>query len=173
MFRRLDSILLRQAQSFCDKVKQVTGITKFRLEKWALVMATTFIWGIIAYKPISFGVVMGLIHTAGAAFVIRETEKREKEFLANEMLRLSAFHIVSVRLILSGSIFAGSVYTLILMPNVVGALVTSSEMCIIAWVYFSACVPRPPSKSRVREWYEKMLSRFQGELQPMSVITEK
>src|SRR3989344_1889209 len=54
----LDGILLGAAQKLCDKVQRLTGLTKFRLEKWAVIMSVVFFWADAVSNP------TGLIITA-------------------------------------------------------------------------------------------------------------
>lgn len=178
MLKRLDSLLLRRAQWSCDKFSIITGFTKFRLQKWALMMGVVFCWGIIALSTLVFSVSIsdaiwfcsaGLLYTVSAAFIIRRDEKEETEFLTNGKLRFSPWHIVFVRLYAAGFALGCAGFVLMMVPTVIGLLEACLQICFVAWVYFSACIPRPPGKSKAREWYEKLLHRLRDKFQPIPV----
>lgn len=162
----LDSVLLDAAQKFCDKSQRLTGLTKFTFQKWALVAFNGFFWGGVVFSPDLFLVYMGLCQTSAAIFDIRQTEEEEMEFLRNGRLRSHSWvYIASVRLILTFS--WGVLGILVLFTGTVtGLLFFYVTLCGIAHLYFSACIPRPPSKSKARELYEKALTWLNDRLQP-------
>ena len=172
MFKLLDGMLLGPAQWLCDRIQQLTGLTKFVLQKWMIIMVTIFFWGsVVSLGLISFVAgSMLLLLTASAALLVHRAEKEEAEFLANGNLRFSPVNILFVRLILTLIYgFLGGIS--MSFQNIGGYLLFYGSMCFIAWTYFSACIPRPPGKSKIREWYEKGLWWLNDKLEPVPVPT--
>ena len=164
----LDGILLSVAQKFCDKVQRLTGLTKFRLEKWALVVVaicylTVYVFGehTAALTVLSVALIFSI------AIGIRALEIMEADFLENGNLNEPCF---SVR----GRIAWVVVYALLTGPEFVSAdfadkVFVCGNASYILFVYFNACIPRPPSKSKMRELYEKGLTWLNDQLKPAPV----
>ena len=170
MFKLLDGMLLGPAQWLCDRIQRLAGLTKFVLQKWMIIMTTIFFWGSVVSLGLVSSVIVSmlLLLTASAAFLVHRAEKEEAEFLANGNLRFSPNNILFVRLLLT-LIYGSLGGTGLSFQNVGGHLLFYASMCFIAWVYFSACIPRPPGKSKIREWYEKGLWWLDDKLQPTPV----
>ena len=169
MFKLLDGMLLGPAQWLCDRIQRLTGLTKFVPQKWMIIMTTIFFWGCAVFlELVSSTLVWMLLFTAGAAFLVHWAEKEEAEFLINGNLRFSPANILFVRLVITFTYgFLGGIN--LFFQNLGGQLFFYGSMCFIAWVYFSACIPRPPGKSKIREWYEKGLWWLNDKLEPAPV----
>lgn len=166
MLKRLDGFLLGVAQRFCDKFQRFTGLTKFKLQKWAVISSVISGWGATAFLGFpSISVLSGLMNTAAWSFNIWIDEKTEAEFLANGNLVSSLMDSISVRLAFV-CILGGLGIFSILVDAGIGGMLFCQAMFLIAYVYFSACIPRPPSKSKMQEWYEKVLTALNESLKP-------
>lgn len=158
MLLRLDEKLLSTAQKFCDNMQKTIGLTKFFFEKWSvigIVAALTmnaFFWNNWFFSAID-GIVIFL-----ATFSIFEIEKRETEFFRNGTLLFSKWVDAPKRVedVIS-DIF-------LILINLTSAIIIGPPACLmgiailfsIAWKYFSVCVPRPPGKSKLREWLDDL-----------------
>jgi len=168
MLARIDDFLLNKAQKTCDKFQRLTGLTKFRLEKWATIIAVMSYWMFAIEVRVLFLTLYSCILSAMYFFVVRDLEAQEKAFLARNELRdnidYSGGRIVS--LVLYG----------ITLPLTLSLALASSApellwFCgwmasVLSKTYFSACIPRPPSKSKMREWLEKGLTALRDSLPP-------
>jgi hypothetical protein len=171
MFKLLDGMLLGPAQWLCDRIQRLTGLTKFVPQKWMMILMPIFFWGGFIFLELD-SLIVGymLLFTVSAAFFVRQAEREEAEFLANGNLRSSPANILFVRLFMA-LIFGFFGGTSLFLQNVGGQLFFYGSTCSIAWVYFSACIPRPPGKSKIREWYEKGLQWLNDKLEPTPVPT--
>lgn len=163
-----DALLLATAQKFCDKFQQFTGLTKFRLEKWSLILSLASIWWAVLTIDVSivflFLVIpISLICTMSVLRLIRAVELEEVEFLKNGHLIAFPSRFLPFRL-LTVCVFGGmGIYNLLFFGRT-GQALFFQQLSIVASVYFSACVPRPPGRSKAREWYEKALTWLDGKL---------
>ena len=161
----LDGILLGAAQKFCDKFQRVTGYTKFRLEKWSLILIVVFHWACAVIRVDSFLFLLLLIFTSGCVVTVHITERQEVEFQKTGKLRQAFFNTMQARLVVT--LFMGCFAILGITSADFSLYVLSyGQASYILWVYFGACIPRPPSKSKMREWYEKGLSSLNDWLKP-------
>ncbi|MEK7179415.1 MAG: hypothetical protein AAB689_00105, partial [Patescibacteria group bacterium] len=92
-FVRLDDVLLGASQKLCDKVQRVIGLTKFALEKWALISAMMFAWGCSFLSKDLFVIVVALFISPLAVFMVRHIEGQEAEFLKNGTLEAPLFRM--------------------------------------------------------------------------------
>lgn len=175
MFTWLDGILLGAAQRFCDRAQQLTGLTKFRFQKWAAVISMMFyVLDTIVYSSrhdidaIRFYAIGMLIFLLSMSGFVLMTEIEEKEFLTKGKPMLSIFHDAGTRLLTTG-FYSGMGVAAFFCKDGADNLACST-MCCVMFVYFSACIPRPPSKSTVRKWYEKMLTMLNESLKPEPVF---
>lgn len=164
-----DGKLLDAVQKFCDKVQRLTGLTKFRLEKWAILLSTIFFWGCIIYIPDPLNVLLGLWNSVSTLPIVRQIERGEAEFLKNGRLELSLTHLASMRLLVVICFGPPIIISPFLLPDGLYQLMICTLVGFIAHVYFSACTPRPPSKSKAREWYEKALTWLNDRLKPAPI----
>lgn len=168
MFTWIDSLLLNVAQKFCDKFQRLTGLTKFKLEKWSSIIAATCYWMFAIYSPVPFLIVVAVACSAWSFLAIRKIERREELFLARGKVLYSREFVPQFRIatLVSQGIFV--ILTLPLLPfapEMVWFL--GWILCILAGTYFTACVPRPPSKSKVCEWLEQGLLWLRDKLPPV------
>jgi len=82
-------------------VQVLTGLTKFTLEKWALIACAAFLWVAIMLVPVSgFPLInLGLADTIVIAIVVYKIEHEEVEFLKNNVLLYSVWHNTVARVI--------------------------------------------------------------------------
>ncbi|MFA5998076.1 MAG: hypothetical protein WC814_01690 [Candidatus Paceibacterota bacterium] len=104
------------------------------------------------------------MYATGGAFLVRSIERKEAEFLKNGNF-VQPFFDMPVRVAILIGI--GSLATVNFVSADFGNNVLSyGQISYIACAYFDACIPRPPSKSKVRELYEKGLWWLNDKLQP-------
>ncbi len=176
MFNKLDTALLGKFQRFSDTLQQCIGVMKFSLQKWSLIMYTIF------------GVCMIMIRINGslasiliAVFIlvsinqILDIEKQESIFLKKGSLMQSIYHSPNIRVpILSLGIISLPLGLLIVIEGSGRELIDLLVIIFfLFFVYFSVCVPRPPSKSKLRKLYEKGLWKLNDSLQPAPIPTER
>ena len=175
MFYRLDGILLGATQWFCDRTQRLTGLTKFSLEKWTYIMSAIFFCAGFVFKGDPIMALMILVYAVIMAGGVCVTERREKEFLNNGNILLSDWNNAHMRIL--AIFFCGFMAFVFTLPSAGKDEFLRSmfqfrwgvPICIILNVYFSACIPRPPAKSRVRQWCEKGLRWLRDKLQPTSI----
>ena len=164
----LDRVLLDAAQKFCDKFQRLTGLTKFTFQKWAVILSMLFFAVVAVYDFDLVLVAMAIINTTYAVFIVYKIEEEESKFLENRNLTISPFHDSSERII---TLFFATPFLFVF--SIIGSprsyLCMCSVVCIVAWVYFSACIPRPPGKSKAREWSEKAMMWLNDKLKPAPV----
>lgn len=152
----LDGLLLGAAQRLCDKTQRLFGLTKFRLQKWALIVSTVFYCGFYVFDQRPVIAVLLSIYIAGSLFLVRIIEMQESEFLKNGGLVMPPFGVLQ-------RIFWFSAYLILALPglsseNYGDRLLSYGLLCYVLFIYLSDCIPRPPSKSKMREWSEKALT---------------
>jgi len=158
MFMKLDEALLSRAQKFSDLFQRITGKTKFFLARWSLILHLLFICGailsifgedLLKRPPLLF---LASFLCAKSILIwgstIHKIRKEEIVFLENGTLEFSELHDFSLRFPLA--VFPLLTFFLPPMP----LLCYLPWFFFIAWIYFSACIPRPPGKSKLREWLE-------------------
>lgn len=150
----LDGCLLAATQKFSDGFQWLTGLTKFRLEKWALVLALASLW-LAVFSVIDFffsGFLVAVMNTVSTMSLFRLIERAEAEFLATGRLLFAGAFPAAWRQV---ALFVYGImgpYSLLLDET--GRELFCFWTFNVGWMYFSSCVPRPPGKSKVREWYE-------------------
>lgn len=158
----LDDKLLGTTQKFCDKFQRVTGLTKFALQKWSLIFGTSLLtWLTLSrmegFVSTSFLIVVTVINT-------RIDEESERRFLKKGKIRYESLYERRVRI---PTVILSTFASLLIY---IGAENTLLSVCscisFISWIYFVACIPRPPSKSKAREWCDKMLTVLNDSLKP-------
>jgi len=163
MLTRVDSFLLEKAQKFCDTFQRLTGFTKFRIEKWLIVAAFATYWMFAIETSIPAVVLAALMISFSHIFTIREIESEERAFLTRQELRHNINRSSTVRitfLVFSGSFLGFDIYLMEVDSTHGQIWFYAWIISVLARVYFSACVPRPPGKSKVREWLERELQKL-------------
>lgn len=157
MLKIIDNFLLRSAQKFCDAFQRLTGLSKFWMEKWLTILFTLSleIAFAISGKGTFYSSFWMAVLVVWGIIVVRDIEKEECEFLSHGKLRFNFMRTFSFRL--SGFFVIELPYAAIwlLSGSMENLMVFASFMM---WLYVMACVPRPPSKSKFRQWYEKALT---------------
>ena len=165
----LDNILRGAAQKLCDKVQQLTGLTKFAFEKWALISAMIFFWGCcFLSKDIPLAGVLLFISSL-VVFMVRYIEKQEAEFLKNGTLEAPLFRMPFRIIVLF--VIGSFAFKEFLSADYASKIASYGHVSYILWAYFGSCVPRPPSKSKARERYENGLTWLNDHLKPSPVPT--
>ena len=163
MFYRTDAFLLTQMQKVCNKFTELTGRTKYRLQKWTLIVGF-LVWlanAILVFDPEL--VMLGFFFFTTVVLATYITEEHEAEFLAKNNIQSSLFSFSLERIIAT-----------IICVVMFGLMAVSGnfQMCLVViiffiWIYTTACLPWPPSKSKVRQMYEKSLAWLNDKLSPV------
>jgi hypothetical protein len=165
MFRDIDSFLLARAQKFCDAFQRLTGLTKFCLEKWAFVMSALSLISYLVLTLMDIGPVAmvylllpGAIYAFSTVADIKRIERDEQNFLLRGELHWNDRHISGFRLLVLGSLTVLGLALLVVEegPQVPFALTAFAAYTV--GTYIGACMPRPPGKSKLRQWYENALT---------------
>jgi len=109
------------------------------------------------------------IWTVAVIFHIRNIEQAEREFLTNRSIRFTIEQVASVRYYALFVCFWFLLFPAIMVlgDNPYFSYVLFAAIFFeLAAMYFSACTPKPPSKSTVRKLYEKALWRLADVLGP-------
>jgi len=179
--RWLDGILLGAAQWICDRTQILTGgVTKFRFQKWANILFIIFFWG--GWICLSSGSsgdfasgAINLFNTFLTVYNVRQTEAEEIEFLASGEIKYHSQDEFSNRIVLlitCAVMMSISVFFFFFpprkgwFPEFGEILYFWSIVCLVMWGYFAACVPKPPCKSKVRQWCEKALQWIRDPREP-------
>lgn len=162
----LDGVLLAAAQKFCDKFQRVTGLTKFRLQKWSLIFTLILGWGLIVFGPMIIPSV--LMHTLVLGGNIWMDDRDEAAFLAKNTLAISPANFTLVRIIGSCCLGGLGICVLLFVPEF-RIFLYGELLFLFIYLYFSACIPRPPGRSKMREWYNKTLWAVNDWLKPAPV----
>jgi len=109
---------------------------------------------------------------------VREIENQEKRFLESGEIKYHLLNNFSYRIAL---LMIGIVLTMIVFSvgffltktyevrDMVFVIALMSVMCFVMWGYFTACVPKPPCKSKIRQWCEKAIQWFRDIREPAPV----
>lgn len=160
MFIWIDDFLLRKSQKLCDAFTRFTGHTKFRLQVlciWGTVLAR-FLYLCAGLYFDTSAVASSAVLLLFGAVMVRQHYREERNFLSGTLPGVSSFQLTLVRLLIVGlaSLNVGISW---LIDNLWAALwFTLSELSLLIWLYVIVCFPRPPGKSKMREWCEKSLS---------------
>jgi len=167
MIKWLDGVLLIPVQWLCNRVQTLTGLTKFVIEKWMLIVMTLFF---ATYATINSGAINTLliaILTLFMMYTVRYIEKSEERFLKDGSLE---HPITNAPLRLMFFCSHGFLAYISFVPSdYIEIILACGYICYILFIYLDACIPRPPSKSKAREWYEKALTWLNDKLKPSPV----
>ncbi len=159
---KIDELLLGQMQKFCDKLQETTGLTKFKVEKWSyilhILLVSCMVWADYGYGGLVF--VLPLLPLVAAT--VRAIEWREQRFVQKGELEMAYIEAPLLRitmLILWGYVILGALWDYDL-------LWVSAGIAYIVWQYATACTPRPPSKSKLQQGYERLLTKLNDWLAP-------
>lgn len=168
MLLKFDEKLLSTAQKFCDKMQEITGLTKFFFEKWSLIM---FLLSISVEILSLYGESehSSLIFAAGFSCSVNilvwvpeicRIEKEEMIFLRHGMLKFPRLYDFSRRFPLVG---------MVLLLVCLHLWVCQPPLSYFhpwiffgGWIYFSACIPKPPGKSKLRQWLDDLNKSMQN-----------
>lgn len=172
----LDSVLLGAAQKFCDKVQRTTGMMKFSLERIALVVILSSVLPIKDLIPI-MGSAIAMMTVVLASMLVFVSVVEERLFIKTNLLRRPVFsgffsRITWTLLLGSSLCFIIPVVAMGVMLRIpkssilLGGLIGLAMVGMISYMYISACIPRPPSKSKMQEWLNKGLWWLNDQLKP-------
>ena len=170
MLARIDDFLMVRAQKFCDTTYATVGITKYRISKWALILYNvyTIMLGIMSgfvqalWTTPSPQHLLLLLPLALWLYVVYVIDRDEVHFLKHGTMRGKSERFCNYDLRLVSCRFFGSFTVLELVIGHLDGII--QNMLFLLFVYTGACVPRPPSKSKGRELYEKSLMWLRGKL---------
>lgn len=158
MFRKIDDFFLQEAQKFSDSFQRITGKTKFFLEKWSLILflvilcvQTLLLYAELDSSLIVIGFLPCLLNILMWVPVIRRIETDEAAFLEHGTLNFSELHDFyrrSFLVLLALSLELLHVFIWHSLPHL--------WIFFCGWIYFAACIPRPPSKSKLRQWLDDL-----------------
>jgi hypothetical protein len=158
MLSHIDSFLQGKAQKFCDKLQRITGLTKFWPQKWAAIFSAVCL-SVQAFADSDvILILLALLDSLSIVALVFIYESEEAQFLKNGEISYSQWQESSRRRI---AVFFQGGFAIMFSLESLWPLVFSVA-CVIAWIYFCACIPRPPSKSKMREWVEKALAKLNG-----------
>lgn len=174
MLNEIDSFLLRRAQKTADCFSGLTGMTKFKLEKWSFIMASFFLASFFTLYPTSNGydfpyVLISLLFI-WTVIGVWGMEKREEIFLTSGTLVFTPESQPMIRktyLVVNSTVTIFTIIGWITMEEFTLLHLTTSLTLSLVALYFSACIPKPPCKGKIREWYERMLWRINDALAPV------
>jgi hypothetical protein len=160
MLAKLDDFLLARAQRFCDAFQRLTGLTKYRIEKWlwiSLAMTVAMIAGqhIFNRDGVAFHLTIGPLLCIWALLYATVVDIQEKNFLSKGTIEENVWHTEDVRkplAILSALLLLVSL--LVRSPNATDLIFLD----LLGVMYVGACIPRPPGKGKLRQWLESTLS---------------
>ncbi len=173
MLEIIDAFLLRQAQRFTDWFQDWTGLTKFWLQKaahisWALSLTAAWVANDDRSPVEALLVCVILSVTALATFVISWDESN---FLRNGSLRCSTMldsrSRVLYLLIFTTFAIGDFLQALHQQETLRNALNGMAWVSYVLMIYFAACTPKPPGKSRLRQLREKLQERLKSITSPV------
>lgn len=172
---KIDALIQSVFQKISDRFTVLTGLTKFKLEKGALIVYLMSFWvGALSGEFNPAAIVTDLFVTLTSIPLIYAIGKNEARFLAKGELVRSVWHDTHMRIFFFLLWVFGIPLCLLLFPQkndeqfIVPAII-ATVISFIVWMYFSICTPKPPTKSKVRELLEKglkFLKEVRGKLQP-------
>ncbi len=170
MLSYIDTFLLNKAQKFTDRFQWLTGLTKFWVQKWLIIFEMILSWLLVVVggEPVAYFVV-ALYMTFVSTLVVFQLEKREEQFLkgssALEPEKLLDPEKRKGPVLINMSIFF--IFLVLGSEGLDGSFCISAQGAImILYIYVAACIPRPPDKSKMRQWYERALWWLNDALKP-------
>lgn len=171
MLEKIDGLLLTSAQKVADSFSVLTGLSKFWLEKWFFIASNMFaiIFLVLVFK-VGFPYFLISLMLFWTALGTWSIERRERVFLSSGSLLFTPESQPGIRrlhLIINASTTILTLVTYLEFRESLLFYLTISSLFSIAGLYFSACIPRRPSKGLLREWYEKTLWKINDVLIPV------
>lgn len=161
---KIDSFLLKKAQVLSDWFQYYFGITNFTLARTCITLAFAF-WVTVTIEVGDYiGLVMGFIIFPFLFFLCTLQEKKVQHtntinsyaaLFASARIKFVMVTLVCtlLSLVIISKVSNADVMIALLKPNVMMLSTTSS-------LYFLACTPKPPAKSKLKEFIEK--EKFQN-----------
>lgn len=168
LFKWFDAVLLAASQKFCDGFQRLTGLTKFRLQKWAQISLVASTWLVVfAIGPSLLLVSLASVSSVTVAGVIWLDDEAEVVFLACGHPQLDEGTTVLQRLF-AVCVCAAMPVSIFLSDTIGGLPLACFGVSYIAWMYFSACIPHPPTEeSRVQECYKWARAWLDSRIAPL------
>lgn len=163
---KLDTYLLGKMQKATDFIYDTFGITKFRIEKWAIILSG------LSYAM--FAVMAQILILVGIAALLNIfsilnvylCEKEERSFFADGKISLPRTD-ASFRMLF---LLLWIVMTPLLLIDFVGLMLFVYAVASLTRYYANACIPRPPRKSKIRQLLEKAREYFREVAMPAPVF---
>jgi hypothetical protein len=179
-FSKLDEFLSRRIQKLCDNLYLYFGIDKFTFSKWLLIVSRTLLYVTgIHVVGLFFWIWFMACSIPGTIESLNEIESNRKEYfrsyklvrpnwLRSEHNRWYRLFIFCVFLLFSGlHIFIFFVADSLPLPN---AIFDLGIIVYFIFLYVISSVPKPPKRSKLKEWYDGFISNLQPSLQPVRVF---
>lgn len=168
-FKWLDGTLLGTAQKLCDKIQRLTGLTKFAIEKWTLIVMTAFFGTYTVTNSSTINILLIVTLTMLVVYVVHYIERAEVRFLKDGDLE---YPIFNAPMRLSWLCINGFLaYISFISDDYAEIILACGYICYILFCYLDECVPRPPSKSKAREWCDKLLTALNNWAKPAPAPT--
>lgn len=170
MLFSIDRALLSAFQKCCDVFQRTIGLTKFRIERWAII-CTLICMYMVEIVTLSFEPPMltaMAFFTAVCFFMVKRSERHEREFVERGSIYTDSGPFLRLYVLCTSSALCGSL--LFLSPfTAQTAWYCGSHVCFLVWIYVNVCVPRPPGKSKMRQWLESALTWANDALSPAPI----
>jgi hypothetical protein len=182
MLIRFDEFLQIRFQKGVNFIDETFGINKFQISKWFYIMKTILLLAIFVSVPVFIKLLLiilapSVIYTP---YLVREIEEHELYFKKNGALldpHLQSIAYSALNRV--WNMFCFFIFTCMDYVTYLGIQKPPSAASILFNIYFltfgiamyvTVCTPRPPNrKSKMREWYEGIISIFQPLPQPVRV----
>ncbi len=145
-------------QSNSNRFQELTGLTCFWLAKWSII-----VW---CFAMLLMDILNGSFFRfpdnlfdffifAVSVGVVCSLEYKDKNWTHNGLMNESRPNNILERVLFTTVL---TFFVLLWITGFVSLLGAVVSVLTIAYFYFSACTPLPPSKSKVQIWYEKQLA---------------
>lgn len=164
MYAELDGFLCRRIQKKVDRIQEITGVTKYRLSSWIAISAgfcmLTFDLLMLHFNP--FDLTLDFLMVCYLVAVVRENETHEREFLTKGMMRIPIVGRpgigARVGMLIVAVLYLTIMFYLAHEVKIPHMFASASFFLFPLFGYIDACVPRRPTKSKVRQVCEEILS---------------
>ncbi len=176
MITKVDTFMLAWVQKRADNFSELTGLTKFWLEKWFFIISSVTLVSFFILYSISndrdFPYIWVTLLFIWTSLGVWGIESREEAFLSSGMLQFTAESQPRIRI--PFLVFIAVPIILISLIEALSSrgfvfLLTLSQLLSMVALYLTACTPKPPQKSKLRKWYEKALLFINDALTPVPI----
>lgn len=163
----LDAYLLAKTQKGTDFIDDTFGITKFRIEKWATILAGLSYAMFAVMTQLYVLVALAILLNTFSIYSVYLCEKEERLFFADGKIPLPRTDTPLRMIYLLLCILTTP---LLLLDIVVALMLLVYGVATLIRHYANACIPRPPRKSKVRRLLEKAREYLNGVSMPVPVF---